>query len=52
MSEGLVDATEHWTPKGEVRLFLFEKATRDASRGTIEPTQTVLLVGVPTRDEG
>jgi pimeloyl-ACP methyl ester carboxylesterase len=46
-----MDGTEHWTRKGEVRLFLWEKpAASDAKRGTILFVHGSSMASQPTFD--
>ncbi|MDX1540402.1 MAG: alpha/beta fold hydrolase [Geminicoccaceae bacterium] len=50
MAEVAVTAREHWTQKGDVRLFLFEKAGPKTSRGTILFVHGSSMASQPTFD--
>lgn len=50
MADGGITAREHWTRKGDVRLFLYEKAGPDPSRGTILFVHGSSMAAQPTFD--
>src|SRR5436190_13448719 len=45
-----MNGTEHWTRKGDVKLFLWRKHTGNATRGTILFVHGSSMAGQPTFD--
>ena len=50
MADAAISAREHWTRKGDVRLFLYEKAGPESRRGTILFVHGSSMASQPTFD--